>query len=367
MGFRLKPFAEITRNMISAARGASPRLTDYQRGSVARTLLEAPAVVVEDLYHEIFLGLKAAIPVATFNSFDFQPLPAARARGYVSVTSRTPRADSFTIPDGTEFLTLSGARYISLGDVVWASGESAVVVRVEAEFDGMAGNAPAGAIIRSPAFDGAPVTISNQAMTSGRDAESLDERSARFADFIAALSRGTMTACLYAAKQATVLDASGRISEYVTRSSVDERQGAVRIYLASAIGAPSPQLLANAQRILDGWEDPDTGLPVAGFRPVGVNVTVLPMTVRVVRMSISVGLLPGRVMSTAITQSLNQIFTGMIQQIPSGAVLPLGKMVEALLSAPGVRSIVPHTTENFVCGADEILDAGPLSITTGGA
>ena len=49
MPFQIKDFASITAGMLNHARSVTSKITDFQPGSVARTIMEAPAVEVEEL------------------------------------------------------------------------------------------------------------------------------------------------------------------------------------------------------------------------------------------------------------------------------------------------------------------------------
>lgn len=258
MAFQIKDFASISAAIINHMRGTTTKITDFQPGSVARTLVEGPAVEIEELYLQFFLGLREAIPVATFLSFGFDKLPAMYARGFVSVATDTPPAQAWTIPAGTEFSTTDGRTYLSTADVEWPAGDVSVRVPVAASASGLTYNVAQGVITQSNAFD-AGYTISNTPISNGRDVETDDEREARFAEFIAALSRGTVDACTYAAKQASVLDVDGQVYEYVTRVGMSETPGYVRIYIYASGGIASSTLLANGQKIIDGWRDEATG------------------------------------------------------------------------------------------------------------
>lgn len=361
MPFQIKDFSSIVAAQINHARAVTEKITDFQPGSVARTLMEAPAVEVEELYLQMFLGLRDAIPVATFKSFGFDRLPAAVAHGFVSV-SRTPApSEAIAIPVGTIFSADDGRTYTSTEDVTWAAG--AAVVRVPVRFSGagLAGNISQGLITSSPLF-GDGFVVSNGAIETGRDEETDSEREVRFADFIKALSRGTVIACLYAARLSRVLDADGNLFEYVVRSGIDERPGVVRIYLYSSRGIPSPELVADGQLRMDGSRDDVVGTIAPGYRPAGVRVDVLPMAEREVPLSVRVDMLPGYTLSGAVLQRLDDIFGQAIRGVQPGSVLYLGTLVEMMLATPGVRTIVPAGNENILCGPGEALLPGVLTV-----
>jgi hypothetical protein len=56
MAFQLKDFVSIVAAMLNRAKATQSRLTDFEVGSVARTLIEAPAIEIEQLYQRMFAG-----------------------------------------------------------------------------------------------------------------------------------------------------------------------------------------------------------------------------------------------------------------------------------------------------------------------
>lgn len=362
MPFQIKDFASIVAAQINHARSVTSKITDFQPGSVARTIMEAPAVEMEELYLQMFLGLREAIPVATFLSFGFDLLPPAQARGFVTVSKTPAPSTNSTIPAGTVFSTTDGRTYTSTADVVWAAGVNVVRIPVAADSAGASGNAAAGAITTSPSF-GDGYTIGNSTIETGRDTETEAERETRFAEFVRSLSRGTVHACLYAASQAVVSDETGNRTEYVTRYGYDEVPGLMRIFAYSSAGVPSAALLADGQRRLDGWRDETTGVATPGYRPAGVDVEMLPMVERAITLSIRVAMTSGFSLTADVERRLNDIFVSAITGVQAGETLFLNTLIELMLVVPGVRQIIPSSTENIVCDVSEALIPGALSVS----
>jgi hypothetical protein len=364
VAFQIKDFASICASQINHARSVTNKITDFLPGSVARTLMEAPAVEIEELYLQMFLGLREAIPVATFLSFGFDRLPPAHAHGWVSVSKSPSPTAPISIPLGTQFSTADGRSYSSTAAVTWAANQATVRVPVAADVAGLAGNVAAGVINASPLFPGSSgFTVGNALIETGRDLETDTEREARFADFVRALSRGTVTACLFAARSSTVLDEDGNIYEYVTRAGIREDAGWVRIYVYSSRGVPSGELLADGQLRMDGTRDDQAGTITPGFRSAGVRVDVLAMEERTVPFAITVGMLPGSSLTPAVTQDLEDVFSTAIAGIQPGQTLQVGTLVQMLLGVTGVRTVVPVTNSNITCDVDEALVPGVLTIT----
>lgn len=360
MSFQIKNFVSIVAAQINHARGVTTKITDFQPGSVARTLMEAPAVEVEELYLQMFLGLRDAIPVATFLSFGFDKLPASYALGHVSVSISPAPTAPIDIPIGTVFSAVDGRTYSSTQAITWASGQSIVTVPVRSDVIGSIGNVAEGVITSSSQF-GDAYTVNNSAITTGRDLETDSEREARFAEFVGALSRGTVAACLYGAGQAKILDTAGNTLEYVTRRGIQENAGYVIIYVYSSQGIPSAELLAAGQDIIDGTRDEVTGVATPGYRAAGIRVDVLPMVERAVSASIKVGMLEGYELNTAVIQQLNDIFASAMRAVQPGTTLYLGTLTDLFLAAEGVMTIVPVSNSNIVCGVNEVLTPGTLT------
>ena len=140
MAFQTKDFASVAASMLNWLRASQQRVTDFNVGSVARTLLEAPAIEIDELYQQMFSGLKEAIPVSVFNSFDFSALPSIPAGGLITVTiqsSSTP----VIITAGSVFTPASGGvTYTALQNITIAPSVTTASVPVVAVTPGVVGN-----------------------------------------------------------------------------------------------------------------------------------------------------------------------------------------------------------------------------------
>ena len=360
--FQIKDFVSITASMLNHIRGTTTKITDLIPGSVSRTLVEAPAVEIEELYLQIFNGLREAIPVATFKSFGFEKLPAKYARGFVSVSRPAPPSVAMTVAAGTTFTSSDGRAYLSTQDVVWPTSASSVRIPVIAERPGLAYNISAGSITASTAFDSTH-TISNSTINNGRDVETDTEREARFRDFIGSLSRGTIFACITAAESASVLDGEGNLQEYVTRSGFTEISGYVKIFIYSSAGYPSRELIANGQRLIDGWKDPEAGTIVPGYRSGGVNVEVASMVEKAVALTARVSLLSGYSLDEVMKQNILDAYASLLAAVPSGGILYADAIEGAILGVRGVRSVVLVSAQNVACEQGEVLVPGEIAVT----
>lgn len=360
MPFQIKDFKSVTAGAINRARSVTTKITDFLPGSVARTLIEAPAAEIEDLYIQMLLGLRDAIPVATYLSFGFDKLPAARATGFVVMALTPPPTEEFTVPAGTLFRSSDGREYRSTSGVTWPVAVASVRVPVESTIVGAGGNIAAGGIT-STNLTIQPFTVSNPAITTGKDVETDGEQKSRFAEYIRSLSRGTMPACRFAVGSVLIMGDEGEVAEYVTRVGELEERGYVRFWIYSSLGRPSAELLELAQRALDGWRM-DDGTIVPGYRPAGVRVEALSMDERELSMSVKVSMYPGYTLDDPTKQRIKNVYETAIRSVPAGESMFLKSLVERMLAVDGVRAIVPDRTENIYCSPSEALVPGVLAI-----
>lgn len=276
--FTPKPAADITADLIEWVRGGTDKLSDFNVGSVVRTLLEAHADELDDYYQAIYYGLLKAIPTAIYIGFGFDVQPATAASGYVVFTRLGELGLPLDIPAGTPLIANSGARFLTQSAVTMPAGDAYATVLARAETAGAAGNIPARTLALANSNFGDILTVTNPlSLSGGVDAETDDHRAERFAAFIRALARGTLAAVQYAAGIPVITDAEGVVIERVQRQSVFEEPGHVMLYIDNGAWGISGELLAKVQQTVDGYRDPDTLQWIGGYRPAGMRVEVAPM------------------------------------------------------------------------------------------
>lgn len=284
MAFQLKNFISIAASMVNWMKATQNKVTDFNIGSVGRTLVEAPAAEIDELYQQMFIGLKEAIPVSVYNSFSFDLITEIAATGYIRVTvdsSVTP----ILVPAATTFTGgTNGTSYVSLADVTIAPGDLFADVLVVCTLAGTVGNIQAGeAFTLEPAI--AQITsASNQAQfASGIDSESEDDRKSRFNAYVSSLNRGTLSAIKYGLTLANLVDVSGNVTERVVSSSIiepwltdpEQPVSLVNCYVHNGVGSTSGDLVARAQEVIYGYYEAN-GVAVPGWKAAGVKLIVYP-------------------------------------------------------------------------------------------
>lgn len=369
MAFQLKDFVSIVASMTNRAKATQDKITDFNIGSVARTLMESPAIEIEEFYQRMFAGILEAIPTAIYYGFNFAIIDATAARGVVKITFGVPIEDPFVIPAGTIFIASStNLRYLSIQDVSVAVGVTEINVLVECSITGTVGNAIAGAINGTLVYSlPTNAVVSNQPLVSGQDAETDAERQARFTEYVKSLHRGTNGAVEYAAKEARVYNSDGSIVEYVTRVGRVEVPGTCDVYVYGSSQSASPELLAEAQKLIDGYYDADTGQFVPGYGPVGIRVRVFNMEELPISAIFTVQMWPGVTLDDALKADILTRISGVITGVAAGDILNVESMNNAVLTTTGVHKVSCSLLENIPCPTRTALILGDIQIVPGAA
>lgn len=327
--FQIKDFTSITAGMINHVRGVQSPVTDFNKGAIIRTILEAIATEIDEGYQQVFNGLLEAIPVATYQSFDFSALPAVPTSGPVQLVIQAS-SQAVTIAAGTVFTPASGSSmtYTNDADVVIAAGGSSASITIIATEAGVAGNLPEGTqFTLSPAPTGF-VSCSNPAIfNNGQDAETPAEQKARFVSYVQTLQRVTNAGLEYGAKTVTLYDANGVQTEKVASAVViepyvtDNTQpiSLINVYVHNGVGSTSSNLVTQADSVLRGYIDAN-GNKVPGYKAAGVKMVTAAATEQPINTTGAITLLPGAVSATVVAAAklaMQQYLLGLAIGVPS--------------------------------------------------
>ena len=192
---------------------------------------------------------------------------AEKAVGTVRFSLTDTAAAAVLVPAGTVCASLSGEEFITLADGVIAPGERFADVAAEAMEPGSAGNAAENTVVL---LTDAPVGVSGctnpQRFTGGTDGETDDALRAR----VLALSTGMFNSANAAFYEALTLDTDGVGAVSVLPKN--RGAGTVDVVIASNIGMPGSELLAQVQAKLDEARELCADVQVIAPRPVPVTV-----------------------------------------------------------------------------------------------
>jgi hypothetical protein len=356
-----KTFLEIIEDAINHARANCARVTDYNVGSVARTLLESPAIEIDALYQAWVEGLLAAIPTAIYEGFSFDRLAATTARGVVEFSVDEVPGAPITIPAGTivrdpyrtmNYATQSSASITSLS----------ASVQVVADIAGPTGNAGAGTlVVFAPAIDGVSV-VNPTAFLGGMAEETDDERRIRFGRFIRSLARGTIASLEYAARTVQIETGDGMVVERVIHAVVSETPGHVDLFVHNGTGGTSDELVTAVETVVEGVWDAENGRWIAGYRPAGMRVDVEKAAELAVDVILTVSAPEG--LRGALVAEIETAVATTIRERQAARTLNPIAIVNAVLAVPGVTGcLIVSPTAQQTAPSGTIFVAGTTTIT----
>lgn len=375
MAFQIRDFRSISAGMINWMKGATQKVTDFNLGSIVRTMIEAVAAELDELYINFFIGINEAIPVSVYNTFGFTALSATSGSTPLRFTNNgTPATTPITVPAGTAATVTNGTiRYVTQADAVISIGQTYVETLAVADTPGFASNTPDSTIIvlATPVAGIVSVTNANPVI-NGRDAETDQARIVRFQGYISTLARGTVAAIQYGATTAALVDpVSGNVTEFVASAKVlepyltDDTQpiALVQCYIHNGSSDTSDALVDQAQLVINGYVAVD-GSYVPGWKAAGVPCTVIKATDVPVNVAGVLVLLPGFDADTVISQTESAIRV-YIQGLAVGALVVLAEMIAIIKrDVQGVYNVsLSAPTTDVTMSATQKATAGTVALT----
>jgi uncharacterized phage protein gp47/JayE len=371
--FQLKDFASIAASLINMMSATQNKVTDFNVGSIVRTMLEAIAAELDELYQQMLNGLLQAIPVAVYNSFTFPALIARPSSGVVQVLIATQTTDTL-IASGTLFTAASnGNTYASSGDVTILAGATSSLVPVVATVSGSASNLGATtAFTLSPAPSGFVSASNPNAYINGTDDETAAAQLIRFNGYISTLQRGTNAAIVYGAKTSTVTDSAGNVIEQVASAVVVEPYltntslpiSSIYCYIHNGVGSTSSALVAQTQAVINGYTAADGVTLVPGWKSAGVVCTVAAATEQPITVTGNLTAAAGYVEATLIAQAVS-VVSAYLLAIPAGAPAIFALIETLVMTIPGVANFVisAPTADRTATASNYKIMPGTITIT----
>lgn len=370
--FNLKHFEQIAASMMNLMASLQNVITDYNIGSVNRSMLEAFAIELEELYYRTFQGIEDGIPAGVYEAFSFGRLPATPAVGNVTFSRGTAATQSYVVPAGTIVTTSTGIRFSTVGDVTLLPATTSINAQVVAETAGAGGNVGAGSIVLLSSSILGIESVTNAAATAGgADEETADDQQARFAIYIKSIARSPINGLEAGAKTVQLVDASsGLISEQVVLATVVEPYildpsqpvGIVALYIDNGSGGASDALVAKTQQVIDGYID-DTGVKIIGYRAAGVIVRVMAVTLFSQDVTASITLEAGADQTT-VDMALKDAIASIFAAIPISEGLDWPTLLTGMMVVSGVKTVSLIVPDSSVVGQVGMrLRPGTITLT----
>lgn len=349
----VRTYDEIVAEMLAKI-AARTRLTNFNVGSVVRTLVEILGAAIADLGDLTLAALKAGF-VATATGywldlrakeFGITRHPARATEGTVIFARSVPKNENITIGAGTIVSTLKDRegrayRYITQSETILAAGTTEISVAVIAEQPGAAHNVGPGSIQKTAVHIRGVDSVENRddwITSEGTNVET--DASLRARCFLAweeLTQGGTERAYISWALS------DPRVTSAFVNSQHPRGQGTVNVYILGAGGMPSPGLIADVQAVVDA------------NRPLCVDALVLAPAERAVDLDLAI--VPRRYVPTATIEA--EVRTRLAAYFN-----PQGDAAYPWIEPVGVgRDVVYHQLVEIVMSVDGVYDVGFVAPT----
>lgn len=375
--FRIIRAEERAASMIEWFSGICTAITDFIAGSKIRSQFESVAVEMEAQDFAFYQAMKKAIPVSVYNAFGFTLTPAIKASGTITFTGPTP-VSNITIPKGTRVTTLASGsiaakEYETQADIILYAGQTSASGSATCTVFGIIGNTAAATItVLSTPITGITAATNAAAFQNGADIETEEARRTRFQDYITTITRGIAGAVTAGAKTATLKDANGNITERVTTAGVTEPYltnaladpGHIYCYIYNGTGGTSNDLIAQAQKVIDGYID-NNGTYMPGYKAAGVICTVYAAVEDVTAVTVTITAATS-LTTTEKTQLQADAVTAINNHIAGlgmGQGLLRSKIIDILMSKTGVYNVgVTVPALDVPATLNHVIKAGTVTV-----
>lgn len=348
----IKSFTELVGEQVTAIQARALKLVDFSIGSILRSLAESNAGVAMWL-QQLIVRLLVTTRAATCSGedldswmadFSFPRLSAVQATGLVTFGRFTathqaliPAGAKVTSADGTRYYSVIEDRRIKAWDAsrsgyVLAAGARSLAVPVLADTGGAAGNVqPCTITVISGSIMYVDTVTNTDAFVNGKDAESDDSYRARFALWIASLSKATRAAVGFA-----ISNLQNGVSYTLTENSARDgtpQPGYFYAVVDDGSGQPPAAFLNRASIVIDA---------VRGFT---VNFSVFPP--EVIRADIILAITTD--VSASHAERITEVRTALIQYVAGlklGELLSYTQLIKAAYGASPLVTNVSSLTLN---------------------
>ena len=375
MNLNLKGFSQLVQDMGAALQSSAVSLVDVSVGSVVRAIFEANASVVLWLQWLVLCVLQTTRASTSSGpdldswmlDFGQTRLPAAPATGIVSF-SRFAANLPANIPTGTVVKTTDGLLSFSVSidqslsiwqasssGYVVPNGVSSVDLPVICTTSGSVGNVLAGTItVIAASLPGVDLVTNANPLSNGIDAESDQAFRSRFQNYLASLSRATLTAVKNAI--ANVRQGLDVAVEENTAANGMVQVGSFLIIVDDGTGYPSSDLLSAVATAVDM------------VRPIGTSFNVVPPLVLTVNVSLTAVLTSADVSTTYVPSIQNYVQT-YLNSLPIGRSASITRVAQnAYLAGAGVENIIGvelnGLSSDVVPPPLTVIKAGQVVVTT---
>lgn len=351
----VKKYKDLLDDMISWVVANQSKLTDFNEGSMVRTILESIALLAEQIYIKTRVGFEDGLIDVPFYAFNFEKDAPQKAAGEV-IFSRTGTSGTVDIPIGTLIATADGLQFrtTEAAEITDGNNDSSAT-DIQAMRAGSLYNVAASTIviIVSP-LSGVDSVDNASATSGGLDEESDSAFLDRFQQFIEGLGQANVAGLIAGAKGIDGVRSASVVEHFPPSSSYN-----ASVYIDDGAGNAPQALLDSVEDVLIG----DGTGTVPGYKAAGINIQVLAPTKVTVTVTVEVDD-DGTVSREALEYQIENAITGYINNLLIGEDCVRNKIIEAIIAVTGVADLtLTVPASNTTISGVQIARVGTIVIT----
>ncbi|PJZ89541.1 baseplate J/gp47 family protein [Leptospira levettii] len=362
--FKPRIAAEYTSAMINYNIAKNSRLSNFNPGSRARTLIDAIANQLERSDGEVARGFKDIIN-GVYQAFGFGRLPGVPATGYVRLESSTHTVP-IVITQGT-VIDLFGLEFETLVTRTLGVGDTSIDIDVRAKKAGTEYNIEIAKVDTSEGLGTITPSVPSGTriwnpikFSGGTNIESEEARLRRFQSFINSLGRSTLRGIKFAVE--SIPGVVGCVVEQnVNPYTRLPELGWINIFVSDGTAFPPATLLNLVEKTVVGDVNDEINFP--GYAAAGTFVYVAPVSVSAINVELSIVVQEGSALTDDDTRIIiENAIASYINTLPLGRDVLFDTLRSRILTAhpdfyivsltnPSVDISIPFSTLPRVGGS----------------
>lgn len=343
-----RKFTNILSKLIDKTMVATHKVTDFTPGSAIRSLYEAIALEIEQLYiltkENIYWGIQEGV----IESFDFKRRHARKAYGNVTLRFYNPIEEDYIIPRGTTFTSTNQEypyQFETLVEYRVPKDSTEAILEVFSKQTGASSNIPENTLNVMTSSPPSLRSVSNEtSFNTGADLESLEDFKKRFQDFVETRGRATNKSIRYGAMQ--VPDVEGVY--------VYEQVGLVTAFVHDRNGNLPDTVKKNVEQELED------------YRPSGIMLRVAPVIKTLTDISVRVTLSNKDRISDTLEHHIEQVIRTYLNNFKVSDDLILNDLIQVIMNIDDrlIYDVEFSTIHgNTITKPEEIIRAGNIDVT----
>jgi uncharacterized phage protein gp47/JayE len=347
-----KSYKEIFESMRNYMVTSQKKITDFNEGSIAASMLEAIGRELAALYSKTVSNVELYSKNLSFVQFDFERKKGIPASGLVQFSRKIAGASEARIPGGTEISTSDGIIFETASEGIIGPGENnSEPIPAFCKLNGDIGNVlpyKINTIVYS--VYGVDSVVNNMEFSGGVNEESENEYSERFSEFIIGLGKSSVSGV-----RSTALSINGVRSVSVVEHFPAEEGYHFTLFAENGSGGLPNETKKIIEEVICGTGDAE------GVRACGINARILPpeiIYINIVAQFQIDGSTPVWIPEEAIRKNIVQY----VNTKKIGESYDKKWIYNMMFKQEGVRDIVEITPGNIVPTMRQIIRIGNISV-----